>query len=134
MKKILKKAMAGALSVCLITTCVPGGNEFGGYTQTNQLVQAATTKSAVSGTCGKKATWKYNTSTKTLTIGGSGAMYNYEKNNDELDGAVDTTPWSVYKNQIKKVVVGDKVTQIGEDAFSGCVALTEVKLGKNVKK
>ena len=53
------------------------------------------------------------------------------------EGTVDfegnSAPWAAYKSSIKKVVIDDSVTAIGENAFSGCTSLEQVVIGKNVK-
>ena len=74
------------------------------------------------GTCGMTSsddvTWLYNVSTKTLTISGTGAMYDY----------VDSSkrPWNSYTEQINEVVIENGVTSIGEYAFFDCQYLTSV--------
>ena len=56
----------------------------------------------------------------TLTISGSGAMADYS-------GAA-AVPWSRYSGSIYKVKVGPGVTSIGNYAFDGCTAMTDVSL------
>ena len=52
----------------------------------------------------------------TLTISGTGAMKDYD---------YDSNPSPVYKNSdVKKVVIEDGVTSIGNYAFTYCVSLT----------
>ena len=65
-----------------------------------------------SGTCGENATWtltgeKYD---YTLTISGTGDMYDY-------DNTSDVSPWSTYKDDIYNVVVEEGITSIGSAAF-----------------
>ncbi len=76
------------------------------------------------GKCGKDATYAFEASTGTLTIGGTGAMENYSET-----GA----PWNTYKTQIKSVVIGDGVTSIGNYAFYGCTGITDLKIGSAVR-
>lgn len=138
MQKKWKKVMAGTLSVCLLTACVPEISGVGSYTQTSEVVhvQAATNTKKTSGTCGTKATWKYNSTTKTLTISGSGAMTRYAVYEDD-DGekvSVDKRPWAAYRDEIKKVVVGNKITEIGINAFCRCTELEKITLGSKLKK
>ena len=78
---------------------------------------------APGGTTGD-CTWSFDGSTGTMTIDGAGAMGNYP--------AVDL-PWYDYRDEIKKVVIGNRVTDIGDHAFSGCYNLTEVTLGNSLK-
>lgn len=60
------------------------------------------------GTCGDNATWSY--SNGTLTISGTGPMYNYGQGN---------TPWKDYRSSIQQVVIEDGITGIGAYAFYG---------------
>ena len=72
-----------------------------------------------SGACGENLTWKYDETTKTLTISGTGEMdsfYFYEEK---------YSPWYELRNSIQKVVLEPGVTSIGAYAFSGC-AMTSV--------
>ena len=62
-----------------------------------------------SGTCGDDLTWTL--SGGTLTISGSGNMYNYN-----YDKGV-YAPWYNYANSIKKIVIEDGCTYIGHSAF-----------------
>lgn len=74
-----------------------------------------------SGYCGKHAMWNFDEDTGTLTIAGTGTMYDY-------------APWDDYADEITKVVVKSGVTSIGSGAFSGCESLTAVKVsGSNTK-
>lgn len=62
--------------------------------------------------------WKFSDNTGTLTIKGSGAMYNYESG-----GA----PWYKYREDVQKVVIYNTVTTIGNLAFEGCSNMTTVE-------
>ena len=76
----------------------------------------------VNGTCGKNLTWYYVEATQTLTISGTGEMYN-----SWLGGSA---PWSTYP--IKEVIVEDGVTSIGQTAFSGCSSLASINIPNSV--
>ena len=82
------------------------------------------------GACGDDLTWIYDSSTYTLTISGTGDMYDYTISS--VDGSSDH-PWADFRDEIKSIVIGDDVTSIGDSAFSDCDYLEEVKFGKNVK-
>ena len=69
--------------------------------------------------------WSLDLVTGVLTFTGSGAMDNYNSSND-------TRPWVDYTTQIKKVVINDGITSVGNFAFSSCPALVEVDCGANV--
>ena len=75
------------------------------------------------GTCGTNLTWSYVESTNTLTISGSGAMYDYE---------YYTSPWSDYRASITSVSLPDGMTHIGNWAFLFCTALTSVDIPAGV--
>ena len=76
-----------------------------------------------SGECGDNVTWSYNTSTYTLTISGTGDMYDYSYNN---------RPWESYEDDIKTVVINNGVTTIGDWAFYDCDSLTSVTIPDSV--
>lgn len=74
---------------------------------------------------GKGALGAFDEETGTLTIFGSGALYdtvNY------YGGGAKNAPWFSIKNQIKKIVIGPKITYIGTYAFCQCVNLETVEL------
>ena len=54
-----------------------------------------------------------------LTVSGTGAM-------------TDKQAWSAVRGAIKTAIIGDKITNIGNNAFSQCSKLTSVTIGKNV--
>ncbi len=78
-----------------------------------------------SGTCGANLTWTYDSSTFTLTISGTGDMYDY---------GYDNRPWEAYVNKIKEVVIADGITSIGAYAFAYCYSLTNVIIPDTVTK
>ena len=98
-----------------------------GTTFTVTLAQGSTftgftvTYGKISGTSGS-ASWslsKENGQYTALTIGGSGAMNNYNGSND--------TPWGT---DLTSVTLGSGITAIGNNAFNGCTALTRVDVQK----
>lgn len=72
-----------------------------------------------SGTCGPNARWTLDSS-GTLTISGSGKMYDFTAN--------ARAPWYSYTNSIRKVVVEPGITYTGLNSFNGCPNLTSVSL------
>nr|MCR5781545.1 hypothetical protein [Clostridia bacterium] len=82
----------------------------------------------ISGSCGEKVSYVFNTASGELVISGEGAMTDYEKNG------------SPFRNDksVRSLVIGEGVTSIGSYAFEGCEALDndsvgypqDVKIGK----
>lgn len=105
-----KRILSVLLVLCLVFTLLPVG---------------ATAAAATSGTCGSNLKWKLEGGT--LTVSGTGAMYNYG------DGSGRTVPWSSQKDSIEKVVIGSGVTSIGNYAFEECHGINNVTIGKDVK-
>lgn len=67
----------------------------------------------------------------TLTVTGTGAMFNFRR--ASLGTLTKVRPWANDKDKIKKVVIGEGVTNIGEFAFAECSELTEVQLPSTLK-
>ncbi len=81
------------------------------------------TAHAGSGMCGEDVTWNYDSSTNTLTISGSGDMYDYSSDLPPWEDDVGNT------NNVKTVRFEMGVTSVGEYAFAGYRGLTTVDLG-----
>lgn len=73
----------------------------------------------LSGTCGDSLSWALDEATNTLTISGSGAMYDYDS---------DSAPWAHLAGILTTVNVDPGVTHIGAAAFANCKTLTSVTL------
>ena len=69
-----------------------------------------------SGDCGDNATWSYESTT--LTISGTGAMYDY---------AYGEAPWNAYAGEITSLVIESGITSVGNNAFAGCEKLNSVQ-------
>ncbi len=82
----------------------------------------ASAADATSGTCGENLTWSFDESTGTLTISGTGAMDNYTY----------YSPWEDIDNKIKKLVVEEGVTTIGNKAFYRYYWLVDVILPDSI--
>ena len=91
------------------------------------LPTAAFADNAPGGNCGKDGSdvkWSLDTTTGTLTIFGEGAMDDYK--------SYDSQPWADQRSSIKKVVIGDRVTTIGDHAFSEFYDLSEITIPENI--
>ncbi len=86
-------------------------------------------KLATTGTCGENATWKLTGTgdNLTLTISGSGDMENYY-----LYDNTRFAPWDDRRSSIKKVIIKNGITSIGNCAFCGCGNLVSVSLPKSI--
>ena len=73
--------------------------------------------------CGDNLYWAYTDGT--LTITGTGAMYNY----DFMD---NLAPWNSVSNNIKNIVLPEGLTSIGEWAFYLCSSVTSISIPEGV--
>ena len=73
------------------------------------------------GSCGENASWSFKDGV--LTITGTGAMTNYSSG---------SAPWYNIRSSIDKVVISDGITSVGNSAFYGCTALTDIDIPDSV--
>ena len=99
--RLLALAMALALLMCMVPTAAAA---------------------EASGTCGDNLSWSL--SGDTLTITGSGPMYDYPEST--------MAPWYEYRKSISAVRLPDGLTTIGDLAFYDCSALQSVVLPNSV--
>ena len=84
-----------------------------------------------SGKCGDSAKWKLDAE-GTLTISGTGRMYDYEW---PADRGGTTPPWlaNKYRNSIRALRVEQGITYIGRCAFDSCGNLSDVTLPTSLR-
>ena len=75
------------------------------------------------GICGDELVWTLDND-GTLTISGTGAMYDYASHSD--------VPWKDNRSAIKKLIFEDSVTTIGDYAFIYCDGLVDVAIPDKV--
>ncbi len=109
--KLCNKILSWFLSVIMIFSFVP-------------LTASAAT---ISGTCGANLTWCLDENTGVFTISGEGTMENYE----DITYS-NSPPWEYKKNYIKKVIIENGVTTIGDYAFDMCHNLVEIVIPESV--
>ncbi|MBR3135723.1 MAG: leucine-rich repeat protein [Clostridia bacterium] len=80
------------------------------------FVPATARAEEYSGQCGDDLYWSYDESNGTLTITGSGAMWDYDSR----------PPWHDHQYGITTVKISDGTTHIGKYAFDCCYYLTSV--------
>ena len=83
------------------------------------------------GSCGDKLTWVLDND-GVLEISGEGKMYDFDF--EAKEGENSFNPWTLYRDQIKKVVVKDGVEYIGNFAFFGFAELEEAQIADSVKE
>ena len=94
------------------------------FTLTQDTAFTAEFAQSFSGQCGDNLYWSYDETTKTISITGSGKMYDY---------TVNTQPWILFKEDIKEVTICNKATSIGISAFEGCISLGKLSIGPAMK-
>ena len=99
----ISRLMALLLCLTLLLPCIP-------------MVQAE------EGSCGDNLKWSFDGIT--LTITGSGAMYDYSESNK--------APWDSLSGQIQKLSLPDGLTRIGKRAFYNCTGLLSVSIPGSV--
>ncbi|MBR2282912.1 MAG: leucine-rich repeat protein [Ruminococcus sp.] len=81
---------------------------------------------AIGHVCGEALTWYYDADTKTLTVSGEGDMLDYSSD--------FPAPWNEYAEDIGKIVLPEKLTYIGENAFAYAENVSEVTIPASVTK
>ena len=92
---------------------------------TQDTILTAEFAQSFSGQCGDDLYWNYDETAKTISITGSGKMYDF---------TADTQPWLLFKEQIVEVTTTNTVTSIGTSAFEGCIRLSKISLGTGLEK
>ena len=96
------------------------------------------------GVCGDNATWTYDADSGTLTVTGTGAMWDmaadffdpnerirqmaYEKTLARQPEEAHTVPWGEVRGDIRSVVIGEGITEIGDNVFIDSRNLEEIDL------
>lgn len=88
------------------------------YLLTASLFLSLFVSAEETGKCGPHATWTLSDDS-VMTISGTGMMI--------------TDNFYYNKNIVKKVVIGNGITNIGKSAFEGCKYLTEIEISASVK-
>ncbi len=90
------------------------------------IIPITASAETITGTCGDNLTWTFDNSTGTLTISGTGAMYDFSYSGS------NSVPWGTYRRSVKTVVINEGVTTIGNYAFYSFEALTDITIPDSV--
>ncbi|MDL2241758.1 leucine-rich repeat protein [Bacteroidales bacterium OttesenSCG-928-L03] len=82
------------------------------------IATANFSKEQITGKAGENVIYTLSPDLDTLTLSGTGPMYDYSS----------STPWDDARSTIKKLTILEGVTTIGDQAFAGCTALTSIDL------
>ena len=124
MKKTMKKLLCSLLVVVMCLTSAPLSGFVGlkllGLPDINfgKLFSSTAKAMTITDKCGDNVYYSYNTETEELVVSGSGAMW-------DILPSIDVP--------IKKVIIEDGVTSIGNYAFRDCKDITNVEIGNDVK-
>lgn len=91
------------------------------------LPEAEAAEIVDSGKFDPNMTWTLD-SEGTLTIHGDGSMYNYGSSTESHRWSVESVAWHKYRDEIRRVVIGEGITFLCPYAFQDCVNLTSVSL------
>lgn len=95
----------------------------------NNAVKAYTVDS---GYCGVDAEWNLD-SNGTLSITGTGDMYNYNYYDTE-DGFEIDQPWFYYEPYITKITMSNNITSVGDYAFATLYKVNNIQLSSNLRR
>ena len=122
----LKKALAVILSAATVYSPIMSVYAYDTETAvgdiTSDVIEVPSVNSST-GTCGVNAVWTLDDD-GTLTISGTGDMADYTSDS--------SAPWGADGASVKKVIIGDEITSVGEFAFYSLENLTSVAIGKSV--
>ncbi len=127
----LLASLTAAVLASGMTAALPSGKLLGEMF----TVSASAADIKDSGKCGDNVAWELD-SEGVLTISGTGKIddfYTVGGFRPET-GYSDPVPWEKYLADIRRVVVGEGVTYLGDSAFSCCTALESAVLPDSLKE
>ena len=122
------KIIAGALSLCLLGGAFPTFSNYENFAVTAnaaEIIDSGYCRDIDQTTGDTNITYTYD-SDGVLTISGTGEMVDFK--------ARDRTPWSEYRDDIKKLVIEEGVTSIGERSLGAFTNCKEISLPSTIKR
>ena len=116
-KRFSGRALRVSLTVLLVLSLLSTVLLLSGCGGSEQSVKAPKTDAA---SCGANVQYEFNGTLGRLTIKGTGDMTDFESGSK--------VPWADYAPAIKKLVIEEGVTSIGDYAFYYCTALESVNI------
>lgn len=118
-----KKLLSVILALCMLIGCLP-------------MAANAEEAAVTSGNCGPEGsessvTWNYDTTTKTLTISGTGEMQSFADPGTYYGEG--NAPWSNFYREMEKIIIGDGITSIGDYAFNCSYTCTSFQFPSTLK-
>lgn len=81
------------------------------------------------GKYGENIIWKYNSSSKTLTLSGTGAIDSFS---DADDSSYLERPWKEYIDEIKNIKIEEGITSIGDYTFKNLGEINNIEIPKSL--
>ena len=127
--KFFKKALSVFTAMAMMFSLMTGIP----FSELGLGITVSAAEIVANGTCGAEGnensvTWSLD-SDGTLTISGSGAMWDYSTANI---GSKKRAPWYEHKDNVTTVIIEEGVTTIGTYAFWSCAQLTEITISATV--
>ena len=98
-------------------------------TTTTETTAVSDSGNILTGTFGENLTWTFKEATGLLTISGTGDMKNIPL---DADSTSQMAPWYRFREDIKKVVIENGITSIGNYTFPECTSLISVILPDSI--
>lgn len=145
LKRVISAALAVSMAVSMMPATAVSAFAEGTSTKTAETTtvtgkDSTESKAETSGNCDaenqkESVQWKYDESTKVLTITGNGPMADYDgiKADADVGTEKDLRPWKPYLDQITEVHIAEGVTAIGNSAFRGMKALKKANIPASIQ-
>lgn len=122
-----KKLVIPAAALLLIGALGFAVTSYGGDEEVVETESAQTEQAMPSGQCGSGLTWRFDQTSGTLSIAGSGEMDDYACPGQETADRM-LPPWYDYQNDITALNISEDISSIGKFAFANLENLKQVSL------